>query len=473
MKLKDSPFKIFLLILVVVLLLLPLQWVPALHICGYEVKRVALLSDVIDENAGETDSTKGTLPEVPAPPMPLSAENSHAAPDNTDKDEKATAPTPAPKGITPILDYATTEARGMAPFYSAIERRHSMKRPVRIAYFGDSFIEVDILTAALRDLLQQKYGGHGVGFLDMAPPYAANRSTVHQRYGGWTSHCVLDKGRYNRDMLNIGQRYFIPAGTGWTQISGTKQPRLDTTEVHTIYLRARTAAEIGVKLDDGPMLAMHAKGHGHAEALTRTGRAGKTRWQVPAASGLVCWGVAEESRQGVVVDNLSLRGSSGTTLAEIPMENLREMHSVRPYDLIVLQFGLNVASKDRTNYETYAKQMQKVVEHLKQSFPEAGILLVGVGDRENRMSDGQIHTLPGILALSRYQQKLAADCGIAFWNLFEAMGGEGSIRRMAEAQPAEAGKDYTHINARGGKRLANLLFKSLIYGQETYRNNSR
>lgn len=461
--------------LVVVLLLVPLQWTPALSIGGYEVKRVALLADVIndaDGTASNADSADIALPEVPAPPMPAATGN--AAENTAGNADKTTAPaSAAPAGITPILDYATTEAHGMAPFYRALAQRHSMKRPVRIAYFGDSFIEVDILTASLRNMLQSKYGGHGVGFLDMAPPYAPNRATVRQRYGGWTAHCVLDKGRYNRNLLNIGQRYFIPNGTGWTLVSGVKQPRLDSAEVHTIYLRANTEAEVGVKLDNGPMMAMHTIGHGQTEALTRTGRAGKTRWQVPAADGLVCWGVAEESRQGVVLDNFSLRGSSGITLGEIPMGNLREMHSVRPYDLIVLQFGLNVASKDQTNYTAYTNQMKKVIEHLKQSFPEAGILLVGVGDRENRMSDGQLHTLPGILALSRYQQKLAADCGIAFWNMFEAMGGEGSMRRMAEAKPVEAAKDYTHINAHGGKRLANLLFKSMVYGQETYQKNRK
>lgn len=466
---KNSPFKILLLVLVVVLLLVPLQWVPALNIGGYEVKRVALLSDVIEDETGSGGSAEA-LPEIP--PVPVQPGISPTQPGEgkvAEKEaEKLPAAAPAPKGITPILDYSADGSHGMMPFYRALSKRNELGRPVRIAYFGDSFIEVDILTAPLRDELQRKFGGHGVGYLDIAPPYATNRATVRQRYGGWTAYCVLDKGRYKRDLLNIGQRYFQPQGTGWTEISGVRKPRLDLAEVHTLYLRANAPVSVGVKLDNGPMLALNAEGHGRTEALKRSGKAGKTRWQVPAASGLVCWGVAEESKTGVIVDNLSLRGSSGVTLAEIPQRNLNELHSVRPYDLIVLQFGLNVANKTQKNYSAYTAQMKRVIDHLKQSFPEAGILLVGVGDRVNRMSDGELHTLPGIIALSRYQQKLAADCGIAFWNLFEAMGGEGSIKRMAEAKPAEAGKDYTHINARGGKRIANYLFKSMVYGHEQY-----
>lgn len=445
--------------LVVTLLLLPLQWVPALHIGSYEVKRPALLADVVAVDAIGTDTVDLPLIDVPE------------APAGADCTKEAARKLPVPEGVTPIADYADESQRGMKPLYLALDRCGKMDRPVRIAYFGDSFIEVDILTAALRQLMQKKFGGHGVGFLDMAPPYAANRSTVRQRYGGWDARCVLDKGRYRRELLGIGQRYFLPKGTAWTELGGVRQPGLDSADVHTIYLKCSSAASVGVKLDDGPMLALRAEGNGRTEALKRKGRAGRTRWQVSGGEGTVCWGVAEESRRGVIVDNFSLRGSSGTTLGEIPEGNLKELHGVRPYDLIVLQFGLNVASKSQKDYSHYASQMQRVVEHMKASFPEAGILVVGVGDREDRSSDGQLRTLPGIPYLLRYQQRMAADCKVAFWNLYEGMGGEGSIRRMTEMHPAEAGKDYTHINMHGDKRIADHLFKSLIYGYEQYRQN--
>ena len=75
--------------------------------------------------------------------------------------------------------------------------------------------------------------------------------------------------------------------------------------------------------------------------------------------------------------------------------------------------------------------------------------------------------MPGVKALINYQQMMAMEEGIAFWNLYEAMGGEGAMRRMADARPAEAGRDYTHINRRGGKRIAGILFKALVHGFDT------
>ena len=75
---------------------------------------------------------------------------------------------------------------------------------------------------------------------------------------------------------------------------------------------------------------------------------------------------------------------------------------------------------------------------------------------------------PGVKNLIRYQQNIAAESGIAFWNMFEAMGGEGSMANLVHAKPSMANYDYTHINFRGGKHLAGLLYETLIYGKEQY-----
>lgn len=447
--LKNTPLKIFLLVLLVAILLLPWRWMPALTVGGYEVKRVDLLSDVLPSPADSSTSGAASLPAL--------------------KETQAAQTDSCPKGMVCIDDYALEPGgQGMTPFYAALGRDGKPQRPVRVAYLGDSFIEVDILSASLRRMLQERYGGAGVGFLDMAPPYAANRATVGQRYGGWDARCVLEKGKFDRALLGLNQRYFLPRGNAWTEVSGVKLPRLDTTEVHTLFLRSPRPLRVGVKPDNGPVYALTAQGTGEMEAVAYRKRAGRVKWQLAGCAGATFWGVAEDAPRGVAVDNFSLRGSGGQTLAEIPEENLREWNAVRPYDLIIVQFGLNVASKKQTDYSHYAAQMKDVVERLKRNFPQAGILIVGVGDREDRLADGRLHTLPGALALMRYQQNLAADCHVAFWNLYHAMGGEGGIRRMAEAHPAEAGKDYTHINRLGGERVAQALFKAIVHGHSQY-----
>lgn len=451
---SKSPFKIFLLVLLVVLLLFPLHWLPVFTIAGYEVKRISIVSDVVPEN---DDAVTEPLPEIPLPAVPASS---------SVQDEKQPA---LPAGLIPILDYDDGSGHGMTPFYEALRQRNSLGRPVRIAYLGDSFIEADLMTASLRDQLQEKFGGSGVGYVDMAPPYAAMRSTLRQRYGGWKESCILNKGTFSRRFLNISQRYYEPDSIAWTEVCGVHLPGLDSTAVHTLYLCTSVPHTVGLKLDTGPMLALQSQGNGTVEALSYKGMSHKARWQVTAGNGVKCFGVAEESLQGVVLDNLSLRGSSGMQLNMLSESNMRQWNNVRPYDLIVLQYGLNVANKKQTNYAYYTTQMSKVIERIKKAFPHTSILIVGVGDRGSRNSNGDISTMPGIVELSHYQQKLAADSHVAFWNLYEAMGGKGAMKRMAEAKPAEAAKDYTHITKIGGKRVSAFLFKSLVYGYEQFK----
>ena len=193
------------------------------------------------------------------------------------------------------------------------------------------------------------------------------------------------------------------------------------------------------------------------------------KWRVEHSGAHArCFAATMDPLHGVVVDNFSTRGSSGQQLANIPLGTLKDYHRLRTYDLIVLQYGLNVASAEVLKYDYYTTAMKKVIDHLKEAFPQTSILIVGVGDRENRSETGELRTMPGVKSLIRYQQKLAADTHVAFWNLFEAMGGEGSMVEMVNSKPSMANYDYTHINFRGGKHLADLLFKSLMYGKEQY-----
>lgn len=150
----------------------------------------------------------------------------------------------------------------------------------------------------------------------------------------------------------------------------------------------------------------------------------------------------------IILDNFSLRGSSGLSLRSIPVWMMHEFNEQRPYDLIILQYGLNVATERGRNYDKYIAGMQTTIDHLKDAFPQAGILIVSVGDRDYKTEDGTLRTMPGIKNLVRYQQNLAADNDIAFWNMFEAMGGEGSMANLVHAKPSLANYDYTHINFR-------------------------
>ena len=175
-----------------------------------------------------------------------------------------------------------------------------------------------------------------------------------------------------------------------------------------------------------------------------------------------------DTEQGVVVDNYAMRSASGLHLKNISEKMLSDLDHTRHYDLVIIMYGLNVASKKKSEYTSYSEKMTHAINHMKAAMPNTGFLVVSVGDREQKYGSSY-RTMRGVLSLINTQQLIAFDTHTAFWNLYKAMGGEGSIVRMVDNH--EANLDYTHINFRGGHRLAKLLYDAIVWGQESYACN--
>lgn len=373
-------------------------------------------------------------------------------------------------GMTCIEDYSDSTMRGMAPFYRALDEIKTKGRQVRIAVFGDSFIEADILTADLREMLQKRFGGCGVGFVTITSMTSGYRPTVRHSFGGWSSHAVTDSIYFDKKKQGISGHYFVPRKGAYVQLRGQKKyaSLLDTCRRATIYFYNKGEVGLTAVVNRSESLSRQYSANGRLQKMQVKGRIGSIRWNVDRADSTLFYGLAMDGDRGVAVDNFSLRGSSGLSLRSIPAQMLKEFNEQRPYDLIILQYGLNIATPRGKKYDGYKKGMLTAIEHMKECFPQAGFLLLSVGDRDYKTETGELRTMPGVKNLVRYQQSIAAESGIAFWNMFEAMGGNGSMARLVHAKPSQANYDYTHINFRGGKYLAGLLYETLVYGKEQY-----
>jgi lysophospholipase L1-like esterase len=175
-----------------------------------------------------------------------------------------------------------------------------------------------------------------------------------------------------------------------------------------------------------------------------------------------------DDSQGVYVDNFSLRRNSGLGLARLSPTLLKQFNKLLNYKLIILQYGLNVASEtDSTKYHWYSTKMVSIIKSLKEVFPQTSFLLVSVSDRGVN-KDGKVITMGAIPELLTVQRGIAQKSGIAFWNLFEAMGGENSIPSYTEAEPPLAAKDYTHLTHLGGNIIGKKLADAIIHEQLKY-----
>ncbi|MDR3119715.1 MAG: hypothetical protein LBU44_09960 [Mediterranea sp.] len=423
---------------------------PPVVVGGYALRQVDVLGDVRRAAIEEVVVVPDSLP-----PLPV---------------VKPAFVDTCKTGMTCIEDYSDSTLRGMTLFYEAIGGMDTLDRPVRIAFFGDSFIEADIFTADLRGLLQERFGGCGVGLVNITSATSGFRPTVRHAFRGWKTHAVTDSLGFEYKKQGINGHYFIPSPGAYVDLSGQTEyaSRLDTCDQSTIYFYSKGGLDLAARVNKAQEFEESFDASDALQQMSVCGRIGSVRWRVGRAKGAVFFGAAMDGLRGVTVDNLSLRSSSGLSLRYIPEKTLRDFNALRPYDLIVLQYGLNVLTHGGRNYSSYCRGMALSIERLKACFPQAGVLLLSVGDRDHKSGTGEIRTMPGVKELVRYQQGLAAETHIAFWNLFEAMGGEGSMARLVKARPAMANYDYTHINFKGGNYLAGLFYETLIYGKDQY-----
>ena len=143
---KNRIWQTFLLVLLVVVVLAGLFYLPRMNFFGTDLRRVNILSDV-----QRRDKDGNIVAEVEADAADGYVEKGIDS--AAIKVKQLAYVDTVPQGMVAIEDFATDGLhREMDKFYIALGQ--SRNRPVRVAYFGDSYIEGDILTMDLRGLLQ-------------------------------------------------------------------------------------------------------------------------------------------------------------------------------------------------------------------------------------------------------------------------------------------------------------------------------
>lgn len=438
-------------VLVALLLLLALNWLPALKVGDWQMRRVDLLGDLRGDSAG----VDGEVLEVLA----------------DDMDSQATGRVVVDScraGMTCIDDMADDEDRGMNALYRALEGIDTLGRPVRIAVLGDSYIEGDILTANLRQLLQERYGGCGVGFVPMTSDSPGFRRSVKQKFNkAWTAHNANDHSGYDSRWANLTGHYYFGKSGATMSLQGvsTYLSRLDTCSQSTFYCMGHGTGRVTAIVNGSQSQSFELNPMGHIQGVTVTAAMGSIEWRVDRNDGLTFLGVSMDGDRGVQVDNYALRAASGHHLKNVSEQMFADFDRIRHYDLVIVMYGLNVAGRQTSDFTTYRERMVTAIDHMKRNMPGTGFLVVSVGDREEKRG-GSFRTMRGVISMVNAQQRIAYDSRVAFWNLYTAMGGEGSIVRLVNQHLANL--DYTHINFGGGARLAQLLYDAITWGHEQY-----
>lgn len=349
----------------------------------------------------------------------------------------------------------------MKHFFDALKKSNNQK--VRIAHYGDSAIEGDNITSELRDQLQKKFGGNGLGFLAITSQDVKFRTTITHSFSDTWDNASIFTSNPNKLPVGINGEVFIPKSKSWIEYKGTTRYRRvkDFDEVKLYYSNSK-GGNISYTFGRENGTAQLNNGNDVQElTLAPKKKTKNVKIDFPQKDMGYFYGVSLENGNGIYVDNFPLRGNSGVNLNDIETTKLKEFAQFLDYKLVVLYFGLNIAGNKKTNYTWYEREMVKVINKFKKAYPKCSFLIVSVSDKSIKKGSKFV-TNPSIPKLVETQENIAKKTNVAFWNLFEAMGGNNSMSKWVKASPKLASSDYTHFTLEGSKKVAEMLAEALI-----------
>ncbi len=366
-------------------------------------------------------------------------------------------------GVVPIEDYDTTEFSAMDRFYNKLIYSDSL---IRIAVMGDSFIEGDILTGDLREMMQLRYGGVGAGFAPVSSPLTKFRRTINTTSKGWKSNNVMQRKSASPsdvDMFTISgwlSRPSAGASVEWRMVTAKRGN--ESARSASLLFVAQRDAKLQVDVNQGEYSREFS--FEGAEYLRHIDIEADSIHSVKmtllsGSEGFAGYGAIFDGVKGVCVDNYSVRSNSGHAMFWSNASlNAQIGHAIGGYDLVILQYGLNIMAQDVYNYTAYASRLGDMVEYVRGCFPGAAVLIMGVSERYVKVGD-KYEPMNSIDSFKEMQRSVAQLSGVAFWPTSDAFTARGGMRHFVEQ--GWAGKDYTHINFNGGREVGYALFDAI------------
>lgn len=377
-------------------------------------------------------------------------------------------------GETRLFYFPDDDVAFLDKAFDKMQLAKSQKRVIRVLHYGDSQIEMDRLSANLREFFQSKFGGGGPGML---PAIQTIPSAVVSQHASGNLTAYAPYG-------DAGKR----TSTGNYGIMA-KNYRMGSSAVINIYASKHKAARERVKhFSSVKILVNDHKGNFKAK-IREKGR--QTTYELESSGKgiqvLSCqldtvattltlnlsgpsdiYGIMVDDGYGVNVDNIPLRGCSGTIFTQIKDTVLQRCYQLSDVGMILLQFGGNSvpALYNDASIQRFKETTAKQIQYIKRLYPQAVVVYIGPSDMSTRKG-GKLHTYPCLPKLIEALKAAALENGACYWDLYAAMGGENSMIQWVKA--GLAGPDYIHFTPKGAEKMGEIMAKSFEEVYDFYR----
>ncbi len=403
----------------------------------------------------------------------------HTVKENSLKEEKLQQ-----DSLKKLTESKQLSLTGLEKFFKKLQDlEHNKKGKIRIAFFGDSMEDSDMIVMQFRHFLQKKFGGMGVGFVPITSADAKGRYSIKHRFThNWNKSNFLKKGTgrfhfgLNGTTFYVGDSVWADKATVRFKKGGAYQelPLINPTLFYGKEKKDETNKDTKAEIllvtkDTTKHLQLKPKKLLNSYRLPNFAK--EFAITIKDQQSIPFYGVSFASNNGVIVDNLSVRGNSGLPLMKLNYNLMRTFDKYLQYDLLVFAYGTNVFSFKNEKYDWYQRRMIQIVKYMQKCYQNANVLIVSMGDRSTKI-DGVMQTPAHLPDFIELQHDIARKSKSGFYNLYDAMGGSNSMVRWVE-KDALANKDYTHLNSKGAGIMGKKMFDWLMLNYKQYKKQKK
>ena len=362
------------------------------------------------------------------------------------------------------------------PLFRQMEQADGQDRVGRVAHYGDSQLEMDRISQDLREALQDRFGGIGTGFFPVignVPSASIQRSAS----GGFVQYTMYGDSttvRAGHNRYGLMAQVVQLSGGGTVTLRGTrnKSAREGVKTFQRIsVLAGRPSADFSVRAVSDTLRPAPVKETSESGVILLTWEFSRPVEKVVLSfkGSAEIYALGADGTDGVAVDNIPLRGCSGTIFTRISKPLMADSFTLADTRLIILQFGGNYMPVARSTkvIEQYQEQIAQQIQYFHEVAPQAQILFIGPSDM-GKSVNGRVVTWPRLPELVDSLKSTALSNNAAYWDLYRMMGGENSMTQWVRHKPPYAGPDYIHFTPAGAEKVGDALSRSLLTYYDFY-----
>ena len=368
------------------------------------------------------------------------------------------------------------DIRFFDPLFREMEEAQAQERTVRVLHYGDSQLEGDRISADVRQGLQERFGGRGTGFFPVlgnvpSASVAKNASGAFVHYTMYGDSTTLRAGHNRYGML---AQVVQLSGGGSMNIHVTRSKTArelvkSFSSVSVLY--GRPSRDFSIKVVSDTLKPRVTQETGESGVVLQTWHFSRPveKASLQFKGSAEIYGVSTDGEGGVAVDNVPLRGCSGTIFTRISKPLMTESLAMADVRLIILQVGGNYMPVTRSTkvIEQYQAQIASQIQYFHEAAPQARILFIGPSDM-GKSVNGRVVTWPRLPEMVDSLKATALRNNAAYWDLYRMMGGENSMAQWVKHSPALAGPDYIHFTTAGAQKVGETLTRSLLTYYDFY-----